>query len=163
MKYISLLVVIIFIAFTFWFSKKTDDLTIDQMNRMNNMITRYMTDAVQNNNPNITDIDFSNIDTEVVERGKEMKAHFKFSYMEPNAEGDLEKVYRKGTFRITSEDGLKWVAQIEQAGDVQVEYLKPFEINAKSGTTTEIESSEDEEPVEIEEASEGEETSDSEE
>jgi len=159
MKYISLLVVIVFIAFTFWFSKKTDDLTIDQMNRMNNMITRYMTDAVQNNNPNITDIDFSKIYTEVVEPGKEMKAHFKFSYLEPNADGEMEKVYRKGTFRITSEDGLKWVAQIEQAGDVQVEYMKPFEINSDNQTATEIESSQDEEPIEIEEASEGEEAS----
>lgn len=163
MKYISLLVVIAFIAFTFWFSKKTDDLTIDQMNRMNNMIARYMTDAVQNNNPNVSDIDFSKIYTEVVETGKEMKAHFKFSYMEPNAEGDMEKVYRKGTFRITSEDGFKWVAQIERAGDVQIEYLQPFAINSSSQTATKIESSEDEEPVEIEEASEGEETSDSEE
>lgn len=148
MKYISLLVVAGFIAFTFWFSKQTEDLTIDQMNRMNTMIAQYMTAAVQNNNPDITDVDFSKIYTEVIERGREMKAHFKFSYMEPNQDGDMEKVYRKGSFRITSEDGLKWVAQIEEAGDVQVEYLQPFEINAGEdspapGVATDTEDSED--------------------
>jgi hypothetical protein len=151
MKYISLLVVIAFVVFTFWFSKQTEDLTIDQMNRMNNMITQYMTDAVQNNNPEITDIEFSRIYTEVVERGREMKAHFKFSYLEPNAEGEMEKVYRKGTFKITSEDGLKWIAQIEQAGDVQVEYLQPFEINANEDAPSSASSAA--EPTEIEEES----------
>ena len=57
-----------------------------------------------------------------------MKAHFKFSYMEPNADGEMEKVYRRGTFLITSKDGNKWTAQIENAGDVKVEFMEPFEI-----------------------------------
>jgi hypothetical protein len=128
MKYISLIAVVLFIAFTAWFSKRTEDLTIDQMNKMNNLITQYMTQAVQNNNPNISDIDFSKIYTEVIEKGRKMKAHFSFSYMEPNSDGEMEKVYRKGTFLIASEDGQKWTAQIEKAGDVKVEFLEPFEI-----------------------------------
>lgn len=128
MKYISLLVVVLFIAFTFWFSRKTEDLTLDQMNKMNSMITQYMTQAVQTNQPNATEIDFSKISTEILEEGKKMRAHFSFSYVEPNAAGELEKVHRKGTFIITSEDGRKWTAQIEEAGDVQVEFMKPFEI-----------------------------------
>ncbi len=128
MKYISLIVVVLFIGFTAWFSKRTEDLTIDQMNKMNNLITQYMTQAVQNHNPKATDIDFSKIYTEVIEKGKTMKAHFSFSYLEQNPEGAMEKVYRKGTFLITSEDGQKWTAQIEQAGDVKVEFMEPFEI-----------------------------------
>lgn len=128
MKYISLLVVMAFIAFTFWFSRKTETLSLDQMNRMNTMITQYMTQAVQTNQPNATEIDFSKISTEVLEEGKKMRAHFAFSYVEPNAAGENEKVYRKGTFLITSEDGSKWTAQIESAGDVQVEFIKPFQI-----------------------------------
>lgn len=128
MKYLSLVIVIAFICFTFWFSKRSEELTIDQMNKINNLITAYMTQAVQNNQPNATEIEFSKIYTEVLESGKEMKAHFKFSYMEPNANGEMEKVYRRGTFLITSEDGNKWTAQIENAGDVKVEFMEPFEI-----------------------------------
>lgn len=129
MKYISLIVVIGFIAFTFWFSKRANELTLDQMNKMNLMIAQYMTEAVQNNQPEATDIEFSRIHTEVVERGKKLKAHFRFSYMEPNADGQIEKVYRRGTFLITSEDGDNWKAQIEEAGDVKVEFMEPFEID----------------------------------
>ncbi len=129
MKYISLLVVIGFIAFTFWFSKRTEELSIDQMNKMNNMIAQYMTQAVQSNQPNATDIEFSKIYTEVLESGRKMKAHFKFSYIEPNEKGEREKVYRKGSFLITSEDGNQWKAQIEQAGDIKVEFLDPFDVN----------------------------------
>ncbi len=128
MKYISLLAVIGFIAFTFWFSKRTEELSIDQMNKMNNMIAQYMTQAVQNNQPNATDIEFSKIYTEVLESGKKMKAHFKFSYIEPNEQGEMEKVYRKGSFLITSEDGNQWKAQIEEAGDIKIEFLQPYDV-----------------------------------
>ena len=114
MKYISLIIVVVFIGFTFWFSKKTEELSIDQINKMNNMITQYMTRAVEEKQPNAQNIEFSKIYTQVIESGRKMKAHFKFSYMEANKDGDLEKVYRKGTFLITSEDGKEWKAQIEK-------------------------------------------------
>ena len=70
MKYLSLVVVVLFIAFTAWFSKKTEDLTIDQMNKMNNLITQYMTQAVENHNPKAEEIDFSKIHTEVIEKAE---------------------------------------------------------------------------------------------
>lgn len=154
-KYISLIVVVLFIAFTFWFSKKTEELTLDQMNKMNSLIVEYMTQAVKNNNPNAEDIEFSKIYTEVVESGKKMKAHFKFSYMEPNGEGGLEKVYRSGTFLVTSEDGQKWKAQIESAGDVKVEFMQPFEITdgvpSKPAPVKDESQQESSEDVEVEE------------
>ncbi len=130
MKYISLIVVIVFIALTFWFSKETEDLSIDQMSRMNRMITDYMTQVLAEKHPDAVEIDFSKIYNDVIESGRKMKAHFKFSYKEPNERGDLEKVYRKGSFLITSEDGKKWTAKIEEAGDVKVEFMEPFDINS---------------------------------
>ena len=133
MKYISLLIVIVFIGVTFWLSRKTDDLTIDQMNRMNDTITEYMTQALQEKNPDATEIEFSKIYTEVIESGKEMRAHFKFSYMEPNKEDEMERVYRKGSFLITSEDGEQWTARIEEAGDVKVEFMESFGITGSGG------------------------------
>ena len=152
MKYLSLLVVVAFIAFTFWFSKKAEDLTIDQMNKMNSLIAQYMTQSVKNNQPDATEIEFSRIHTEVVEPGKKMKAHFTFSYVEPNEQGEMEKVYRKGNFLITSDDGEKWTAQIENAGDVKVEFMEPFDVtsdgkpinNADEGTMEEDPGSADE-------------------
>lgn len=145
MKYISLIVVILFIAFTFWFSKRAEDLTIDQMNKMNIMITQYMTQAVETQQPEATEIEFSKIYTEVVEPGKRMKAHFKFSYMEPNKDGEMEKIYRKGSFLITSEDGDKWKAKIEEAGDVQVEFMQPFDVTNNGAGTEDASSEESEE------------------
>ena len=129
MKYISLLVVIVFVVLTFWFSKKTEDLSIDQMNRMNKMITDYMIQVLEEKHPGAVEIEFSKIYNEVIEKGKKMKAHFKFSYKEPNDQGELEKVYRKGSFLIISQDGKKWTAKIEEAGDVKVEFMEPFSIN----------------------------------
>lgn len=134
MKYLSLVAVIIFISFTWWVSQKTQDLSVQQISKMNNMIAQYMTQTVQNQQPDITEIEFSKISTEVIEPGKKMKANFKFSYMVPNASGELEKVYRKGSFLITSEDGDKWTAQIEQVGDVQVEFMEPFTITEGEDT-----------------------------
>lgn len=134
MKYITLIVVMAFIAFTFWFSQRAEELTVEQMNKMNNMITQYMTQSVQNNQPNASEIEFSKIYTEVLESGRKMKAHFKFSYLEPNAQGQMEKVYRKGSFLITSTDGNQWSAKIEEAGDVKVEFMEPFEITGEENT-----------------------------
>ncbi len=150
MKYLSLVIVIIFISFTFWFSKRSEELTIDQMNKINNLITAYMTQAVQNNQPNASEIEFSKIYTETIESGKKMKAHFSFSYMEPNADGEMEKVYRRGTFLITSEDGNKWTAQIEKAGDVKVEFMEPFDITENGEVESSEENTSDEEAVDEE-------------
>ena len=144
MKYISLIIVILFIGFTFWFSKRAEDLTIDQMNKMNVMITQYMTQAVEVKQPNATDIEFSKIYTEVVEPGRKMKAHFKFSYIEPNQDGEMEKIYRKGSFLITSDDGDQWKAQIEEAGDVQVEFMEPFNVDSSSASSEDPSSEETE-------------------
>lgn len=156
MKYLSLVAVILFIGFTWWVSQKTQELSVQQINKMNNLIGQYMTNAVQSQQPNATDIEFSQIYTEVLEKGRKMKAHFKFSYMEPNANGDMEKVYRKGSFIITSEDGDQWKAQIEQVGDVQVEFMKPFTIRAGQDTVEEFseESSQEESTPEAEAANE---------
>ncbi|MCJ8275602.1 MAG: hypothetical protein HRT44_10150 [Bdellovibrionales bacterium] len=128
MKYLSLVAVIIFISFTWWVSQKTQDLSIQQINKMNNLIEQYMTQAVQTNQPDASEIDFSSIQTQVIEKGRKMRANFKFSYMEPNEQGEMQKVYRKGSFLIVSEDGDKWTAQIEKAEDVQVEFMQPFTI-----------------------------------
>ena len=88
-----------------------------------------------------------------------MKAHFSFSYMEANQDGEMEKVYRKGTFLITSEDGKKWTAQIEQAGDVKVEFMEPFEITDDGVEPVNDGDNTDSTP-DSEEAMEGEESSD---
>lgn len=136
MKYLSLIAVIVFISLTFWFTKRAEELSIDQMNKMNELITEYMKQAVKNNQPEASDIEFSKIYTEVIESGKKMKAHFKFSYMEPNKDGEMEKVYRKGTFLITSDDGQQWKAQIESAGDVKVEFMAPFSVEEGEASTS---------------------------
>ena len=137
MKYISLIIVVAFIGFTFWFSKQSEDLSIDQMNKINNLITQYMTQIVQEKQPDATDIEFSKIYTEVIESGRKLVAHFKFSYIEPNEDGKLEKVYRRGSFLITSEDGEQWKAQIEKAGDVKVEFLDPHEVKKGESSSNE--------------------------
>ena len=61
MKYLSLIAVILFIGFTWWVSQKTQDLSVQQINKMNNLIGQYMTQAVQSQQPNASDIEFSQI------------------------------------------------------------------------------------------------------
>ena len=131
MKYIGLVLVVGLLAFAVWFSQKTEDLSIEQMDKINVLITQYMTQAVEANQPKAEEIEVSKIYTEVVERGRKMKSHFKLSYMEPNEKGEMEKVHRKGVFLITSKDGQQWQAQIETAGDVKVEFMEPITINGE--------------------------------
>ena len=154
MKYISLLLVVAFVGFTFWFSKQAEDLTIDQMNKMNGMITRYMTEALVKNQPEVKDVEFSKIYTEVIESGRKMKAHFKFSYFEPNADGGFDKIYRKGSFIITSEDGDNWKAQIEKANDVKVEFLEPFDVTSGNDDSSDEEEVMEEDPGSADESEE---------
>ena len=130
MKYLSLIIIIGFLAVTWWVSEQKRDLSVQQISKMNSLIQNYMVEAVRTNQPDVSDIDFSKINTEVIEKGRKMKAHFKFSYMQPTEDGEPTKVFRKGSFLITSLDGDKWRAQIEQVGDVQVEFFEPLTIKA---------------------------------
>ena len=132
MKYLSLIVVAAFIGFTYWFSQRAEDLSAEQMNKMNAFITQYMRQAIEQDTPDAQDIQFSKVHTEVIESGRKMKAHFKFSYQIPGENGEPQKIYRKGTFVISSKDGDKWQAQIESANDVKVEFLEPTEITGSS-------------------------------
>ncbi|MCB0377473.1 MAG: hypothetical protein KDD33_03190 [Bdellovibrionales bacterium] len=128
MKYLSLVVVVIFIAFTWWFAQQTGGLSAQQINKMENIIADYLAEAMMENQPNIQEVEFDTLRTESLESGRKMRVHFNLSYLAPNDQGQMERVHREGSFMVTSEDGDKWKAQIEQAGDTKVEFLEPFEI-----------------------------------
>lgn len=140
MKYLSLILVIAFLQLTWWFSQQKRDLSVSQHNKITTLIREYMTQAVKGKEPNATDIEFSSIYTEVVEEGKKMKAHFKFSYMQPSENGEASRIQRKGSFFIASEDGDNWKAQVEQVNDVQVQFMETQTITPGSTPTEQPES-----------------------
>lgn len=144
MKYISLLIVLGFLIFTWKVSTSKKDLTLSEQQRLNEVISEFVTKAVQEKVPNATDIQFSKLYTEVLEPGEKMRAHFSFSYLEnteapkpsptgliqdmPLPKEDLRR-YRKGSFFITSKDGNQWNAKIEKIDDIKIEFVEPLDMS----------------------------------
>ena len=145
MKYLSLILVLIFLQGTWWLSQQKRDLTVSQHNKITNLIQEYMTQAVKKKEPEAKDIQFSNVYTEVVEEGKKMKAHFKFSYQQIQPDGSFSTIHRKGQFFIASSDGNDWKAQVEQVQDVQVEFMEPQTISPTNESTPSPEEAKSEE------------------
>lgn len=140
MKYLSLILVVAFLQLTWCFSQQKRDLTVSQHNKITTLIRQYMTQAVKSKEPGASDIEFSSIYTEIVEEGKKMKAHFKFSYMQPSENSEASRVQRKGSFFITSEDGKDWRAQVEEVNDVQVQFIEAQSISPGDSATEPAES-----------------------
>ena len=120
---------VVFVALSWWISQKDKTLTLGQKERLLGVIKSYMTQKVLEKEPNAKDILFADLHTEPVNASKTLKAHFKFSYLQTDAQGRQNKVHRKGHFLVTSADGLQWKAQIDEVGDVKVEFVDALEIN----------------------------------
>lgn len=125
MKYLSLIAIVVFLQLSWWVSQQDKTLTVSQQNRLLSVIKEYMTQVVKEKEPAAAEIEFSNLQTETVEPGRTLKAHFKFSYLQTSPTGDQDRVFRKGHFLVTSSDGKDWKAQIDEINDVEVQFINP--------------------------------------
>lgn len=138
MKYLSLIIVLAFLIFTWKISNSKKDLSISEQQKLNEVLGEFVSKAVQEKVPGAKDIQFTKIYTEVLEPGEKMRAHFSFSYTESkntsegaetNSDNDDLRRHRKGSFYITSNDGNQWTAKIEKIDDVKIEFVEALDVS----------------------------------
>jgi len=133
MKYLSLVLVAVIIALSWFLIKTPNDLNSEQQARLQEVIKDYLAAYLKDTNPNASAIQDAHVFTRVIEPGKKMQAQFKFFYTIQDEHGSANKIAREGLFVLTSEDGNNWVAKMERINDSYVEFSESLEI--KLGAT----------------------------
>ena len=141
MKYLSLLLVGVIVVLSWFMTHKDQSLTSGEKQRLLGVIEGYMTQKVLEKEPNAKEIKFADLRTVDIEEGKTMKAYFKFSYLQTDSSNQTQRVHRKGHFLVASADGSQWRAQIDDIGDVQVEFMDALEISGDKNAVPEEEDS----------------------
>ena len=140
MKYLSLMLVGVVIVLSWFIANKDESLSPGEKQRLLGVIEGYMTQKVLEKEPNAKEIKFADLRTEEIEEGETLKAHFKFSYLQTDASNNTQRVHRKGHFLVASADGSQWRAQIDEIGDVQVEFMDALNIEGDKDATPEEDS-----------------------
>ena len=134
MKYLSLAMVAVIIALSWFLIKTPNDLTAEQHARLQEVIKEYLAVYLKETNPTASEIQDAKVYTRVIEPGKKMQAQFKFFYTIPGEHNSSNKIAREGIFMLTSENGNDWIAKMERINDSFVEFSEALEI--KLGTLT---------------------------
>ncbi len=128
MKYLSLTMVAVIIALSWFLIKTPDDLNAEQHARLQEVIKEYLAVYLKETNPTASGIQDAQVYTRVIEPGKKMQAQFKFFYNIPSESGSTNRIAREGLFLITSDDGNNWTAKMERINDSFVEFSDALEI-----------------------------------
>lgn len=122
MKYVSLVMVAIIVALSWFLIRPSDDLTAEQHANLQHILSEYLNTYLKETNPAATEVEPPQIVTQIVESGKKMNARFKLVYSIPSEHNAVTKIAREGYFVLTSENGQDWTAKMEKINDSYVEF-----------------------------------------
>lgn len=124
MKYLSLIMVAIIVALSWFLIRPTDGLSGEQYNKLQQVMTEYLVIYLKENNPAATDIQEPEVTTRILEAGRRMQANFKLTYNVPSDNNTVNKISRNGYFILTSENGQDWSAKMERIDDSFVQFAE---------------------------------------
>ena len=107
MKYIALLIVLGFMGWTWNLAQAERDFGLAESREMEDQIQAIITDYVQTKRPEVKELRFLQLFTEVVNPNKEMRVHVRYVIEEPAPDDSSEQTFQ-GVVILKSEDGKNW-------------------------------------------------------
>ncbi len=140
MKYVWTLLFLVLMSSTWYIANAESNYNVEDNARAETNFAKMIVDTIKAKRPNVTDVHFLQLYTEVLEENKSMRAHFKYEIEEPTVNGDVSTQTISGVAQLKSQDnGESWLVQIpDSVSD---------EINFKNGTKIIRGQDTDEEPT----------------
>jgi hypothetical protein len=131
MKYISLVVVIVLMAWTWSMANSKRDYGLAESREMESQIEAIVTDYIQQNRPTVKDLRFHQLFTEVVRPNEEIRVHLRYSVDDATTSGDTVQQTFKGIVILKSKDGKNWEMVGQDVKSPLVEFKEGSRISAK--------------------------------
>lgn len=123
MKYFWSLVFILALSWTWKVSNAESEYTIEDNIKAENNFAEMIVNTIKERRPNVTDVHFLQLFTEVIDPGKLMNAHFKYEIVESTATGDQANQVISGTAKLKSNDmGESWIVDLPQNISNDIEF-----------------------------------------
>ncbi len=112
MKYVWTLFFLVLMSGSWYIANAESNYNVEDNARAEANFAKMIVDAVKAKRPNVTDVHFLQLFTEVIEENKYMRAHFKYEIEEPTSGGDTSTQLMTGVAQLRSQDeGESWLVQ----------------------------------------------------
>jgi hypothetical protein len=108
MKYIALLIVLGFMGWTWSLAQGQREFGLAESREMEGQIQDIITDYVKSKHPEVTNLRFLQLFTEVVQPSHEMRVHVRYIVEAPTSDKDSSEQTFQGVVILKSEDGKTW-------------------------------------------------------
>ncbi len=129
MKYLWTFTFLALMSITWYVSNAESNYNIEDNARAESNFAKMIVDGIKQRRPNVTDVHFLQLYTEVVEENKIMVAHFKYEIEEPTSSGDVATQTITGIAHLKSQDnGETWLVDTPNSVSDEINFLKGAQI-----------------------------------
>ena len=129
MKYVWTLVFIALMTSTWFIANADSNYSVDDNSRAESNFAKMINDMIKAKRPQVTDVHFLQLYTEVLEENKSMRAHFKYEIEEPTANGDVSTQTITGEADLHSQDGGEsWLVEAPRSISDEVNFKNGAQI-----------------------------------
>ncbi len=116
MKYVWTLLFLVLMSSTWYIANAESNYNVEDNARAETNFAKMIVDSIKAKRPQVTDVHFLQLYTEVIEENKSMRAHFKYEIEEPTESGDVSTQTISGFAQLLSQDeGETWLVQIPES------------------------------------------------
>ena len=137
MKYIALLIVLGFMGWTWSLAQAERDFGLAESREMEGQIQDIITDYVKSKRPDVSNLRFLQLFTEVVQPNHEMRVHVRYVIEEPTQDKDTAEQMFQGVVILKSEDGKSWAWAGQDVRAPIVEFKNGVKVDKKAAAEPE--------------------------
>ena len=129
MKFLSWILIVLLMSWTFQASKTSQALPVAQHGYLVEELKTMIVDYLVNNVENVQNIDFQRFFTEIVVPQENIPAYVKYSYESTTESGALTREVREGEFDLFSTDGGQtWEPNAKNFRGLNLEFLEGLRV-----------------------------------
>jgi hypothetical protein len=132
MKYISLIVVLVLMSWTWSIATAERDFSLDQHRELEAQVENLVTEQISQKYPTATEIKFQQLYTEVIHPKREIHVHMKYSYDDATTGGDKTSQGFERVLILVSNDGENWTTSGQDVQSQEIEFKEGLHISTKS-------------------------------
>lgn len=123
MKYVWTLLFIVLMSTTWYMANAESNYNVEDNARAETNFAKMIVDTIKAKRPQVTDVHFLQLYTEVIEENRSMRAHFKYEIEEPTSHGDVSTQVISGIAQLRSQDnGESWLVEIPNSVSDEINF-----------------------------------------
>lgn len=135
MKYIALLAVLLMMGWTWQMAQAEREFGVAESREMEAEIETVIRDQIMAERPGVKSVTFQKLFTEILESGRLMQVHARYTIEEETKGSDTTRQLMEGLVRLKSTDGVNWQFAGQELKSPGLEFKNGIRIEAQDEAT----------------------------